>query len=1476
MQEDNNLNFMSTENNIENSLSKKNQIDEQSLTNNDQLSKTNEIYKQLDFYKKRMEDLQNILRGLDPNFSEKNSDLQIAPPNITKDQAQPFLQNIQNELDETKNRLIQTIQQLDSTNSQLHTTQNDLVQKTHELESINGQLHASQTHLEQKTHELESINGQLVNKAQEVEVFKEQLGVKAQELQSNTSELESIKNQLGESVSREQNIKEQHNIQEQKLESVKTKLEAKVQELELIVLEKETLKTHELNLKNKIESLEKEQVQNQNRSDQNMNVLITKNEELVKSIEKLKEELKEKDKSNKFLSKAYKKTKKNEKRYRDDNEIEQFKAEVYIGKNEELEKTLLETEAFLEGFKVENKDLEKVLFDSKETLNQLKEELNKSSETTKALSNERLTLLTKLDEIKNTFQTEKYSLHQQNTELLEKIKSKETSYKADLKLANNRIGGIVENINNSHKEYIEKINTLKDNNKVEKEELIVEFKKLNESYRDKFNAFQERLKSEQNEFIGMIKEEIHHQNDSLSKLFTLNHHLLTKNKEMEVRLNELSTSSSTMLGWYLTMPFRFLISLVKGEPFFLKPRYDHIPEGDLGQFDLQLLEQPNLLAEDNSILNVEGNTFFNENYQFVEDIDFYEKFDAVGGQYLQSKEITYTVEVNYADNELLILRGWAFGNNSPLKKIEVYDESDRFLGFAEYGIDRGDVAASIGVDSSIGFKFIKLRNEISNKVILRFINEDRFYFEVEQYLDSKQVDYLKEEHNQDIIEDGFLVKSGITKEDLKQTSVYRGLIREVITPNYVLNNENKRKTAHIDSLMFHSDSAGSRRNVLCLRGWCLSKSSGIKDIEVFNNSFQFLGRADYGSKRPDVGNAYLNVENSKESGFSLYLKLDTIPPLVYYKIILKNDPDNPVFISQEINDEFVIGELNTQSQYEIFMLQNKLSNDDIQIIKNNCESFVQKPKISIVTPVYNVDPIWLDKCFESVLGQYYQNWEFCLYDDCSTNQLTIDALRKWEKVDERIKVGFGTENLNISLATNGAIAMATGDFVGLLDNDDELTPDALYEMVKALNNDPELDIIYSDEDKMEMDGQRTTPYFKPDFSLDLLLSNNYICHFTVIRKAIGDKIGWFRKDCEGAQDHDIILRLIDKTIPEKIHHIPKVLYHWRKIPGSTAEKYSEKSYVFDAGKKAVNDYLIRNNIKGTVEEGLWEGSYRVKREIVAPKKVSIIIPFNDKVYLLKMLLKSIFKHTSYENYEIILLSNNSKEKATFDFVNNMVAKKPNVTFLEYNIAFNYSKLNNWAVDQCDGEYLLFLNNDMEVISQNWLSSMVEHIQREEVGAVGAKLYYPDDTLQHGGVIVGLGGVAGHSHKGYHRNDPGHFFRLKMIQNLSACTAACLLVTRDIFKKINGFNEDNLKVAFNDIDLCLKIREQGALIVFTPYTELYHYESKSRGFENTPEKQSRFESEIKYFKERWGEFLKAGDPYYSPNLTLDTEDFSINV
>jgi O-antigen biosynthesis protein len=543
---------------------------------------------------------------------------------------------------------------------------------------------------------------------------------------------------------------------------------------------------------------------------------------------------------------------------------------------------------------------------------------------------------------------------------------------------------------------------------------------------------------------------------------------------------------------------------------------------------------------------------------------------------------------------------------------------------------------------------------------------------------------------------------------------------------------------------------------------------------------------------------------------------------------------------------------------------------DIQIIESGIKTFFQKPLISIIVFVSNADPQWIRRTVDSVKNQFYDKWELCIVCNFSAN---IEIIRYLESLNNsKITIKCLQKDANASEASNEALQSAKGDYIALLDQCDELTSDALYEVVKTIN-ETRADFIYSDEDKINAKDKFINPHFKPDYSPDYLLSQNYIAHLSVYKAAILKGISGFRKEFDKAKDYDLVLRFVEKT--DKIYHIPKILYHGRVLPESPANEFNSISYDNETGRKAVENALQRRNIKGKVLTGEMPGIYQVRREITGNPLVSIIIPFKDKSELLQCCLDSILKKSLYKNFEIIGISNNSVDPETAITIQKYEKQDQRVRFYENNNSFNYSQLNNYGVSIAKGSHLILLNNDIEIITPDWIERLLEHSQREEVGVVGAKLYYANDTIQHAGVIMGICGLAGHSHKNSKRSDPGYFSRLFVIQNLSALTGACLMVKKSIYWEIDGLNEKELKIAFNDVDFCLRVRERGYLNVFTPFCEAYHYESVSRGSENTPEKRDRFNSEVAYMQNRYKEILKRGDPYYNPNLTSDKEDFSIN-
>lgn len=553
--------------------------------------------------------------------------------------------------------------------------------------------------------------------------------------------------------------------------------------------------------------------------------------------------------------------------------------------------------------------------------------------------------------------------------------------------------------------------------------------------------------------------------------------------------------------------------------------------------------------------------------------------------------------------------------------------------------------------------------------------------------------------------------------------------------------------------------------------------------------------------------------------------------------------------------------------YEQWYENHKALPEELEKQKN--EKWKRKPLISIVVPVYNTPQVFLRQMIESVQNQSYSEWELCIGNASPENKEMKKILEEY-KNDARIKEVEIPENKGISQNTNRAMEIASGELIGLLDHDDLLAPNALYEVAKAVNEHPDAEVIYTDEDKVTTDlKEHFQPHLKPDFNLDLLRSNNYICHFFVASRDLIKRVGGFRPEFNGAQDYDLILRCTEQA--KQIVHIPKILYHWRVHKASTADNPASKMYAFDAGKRAIEEHLVRCRTKGTVQHTKDLGFYRVKYEVCGEPLVSIIIPNKDQSEALKKCLDSIREKTSYRNYEIIIVENNSEEPETFAFYKKIAGEKIKVVTWEGE--FNYSAINNFGVRHARGDYLLLLNNDVEIINGDWLTEMLSHCQRKEVGIVGAKLYYPDNTIQHAGIIIGIGGVAGSVFVGLPRAFSGYLHKASIQLDLSAVTAACMLVKRSVFEQVGGL-EEKLKVAFNDVDFCLRVREKGYLVVYDPYAELYHYESKTRGAEDTKEKIRRFQTEIEYMRSHWIGLLKKGDPYYNCNLSLTKWDYSL--
>lgn len=533
--------------------------------------------------------------------------------------------------------------------------------------------------------------------------------------------------------------------------------------------------------------------------------------------------------------------------------------------------------------------------------------------------------------------------------------------------------------------------------------------------------------------------------------------------------------------------------------------------------------------------------------------------------------------------------------------------------------------------------------------------------------------------------------------------------------------------------------------------------------------------------------------------------------------------------------------------------------------------FDYRPLISIAVPAYQTPVEFLKQMIESLISQTYPEWELCIANASPDNEEMQRVLADYSAKDSRVRFCNLKENLGIAENTNRAFSMAKGEFMGLLDHDDLLAPNALYEIVQALQDHPQADALYTDEDKVttELD-EHFQPHLKPDFNLDLLRSNNYICHFFVVRRSIVEKAGGFRKEFDGAQDYDFIFRCTENA--REVLHVPEILYHWRTHKASTADNPASKMYAFEAGKRAIEANLERTGTKGVVSHTQDLGFYHVKYPVQGKPLVSVIIPNKDEKETLQTCMEMLNNNTSYQNFEIIIIENNSTTDEIFRYYKEL-SKDPRIHLLRWGKEFNYSAINNFGVAHAKGEYLLFLNNDIKSINPDWMEELLGVCQRPEVGGVGAKLIYPDNTIQHAGCVVGMGGIAGHMFVDMPADRTGYLHKASLLQDMSAVTAACLMMKKEVFEEAGGFTEE-LAVAFNDVDLCLKVRKNNHLIVYDPYAKLYHMESKTRGAEDSKEKVRRFQTEIEYMRCHWLDILKNGDPYYNKNLSLTKWNYSL--
>lgn len=549
-----------------------------------------------------------------------------------------------------------------------------------------------------------------------------------------------------------------------------------------------------------------------------------------------------------------------------------------------------------------------------------------------------------------------------------------------------------------------------------------------------------------------------------------------------------------------------------------------------------------------------------------------------------------------------------------------------------------------------------------------------------------------------------------------------------------------------------------------------------------------------------------------------------------------------------------------QESFMSWIKENEPNKEELEIQRKT--KFEYEPKISIIVPMYNTKERYFKELVESVINQTYSNWELCLADGSIEK---LDFVYDIIQNESRIKYKILDENKGISGNSNAAIELATGDYLALLDHDDIIPEFSLFEIVKAINEDKEAQFIYTDEDKlMEYKENRLGPHFKPDYAPDTLRSYNYICHFSIFKKNLMDKLGGFNSEFDGSQDYDLIIRATEQA--NRIIHIQKLLYNWRMNENSVALNSEAKPYAYEAAKRVIKASLKRQNIDAEVMDSKVKGLYRVKYKVKGNPKVSIIIPNKDHIKDLKKCLESIQKST-YDNYEILIIENNSEDNSTFKYYHELISNNKIKVLVYETKEFNYSKINNFAVQNASGEYILLLNNDIEILTEDYIEEMLGTCQRNDVGAVGAKLIYKDNKIQHAGVVLGLTGIAGHVNALMGNDDIGYMGRIMIQQNFNAVTGAMLMVSKENYLKVGMLSEE-FAVAYNDIDFCLKLRDINKVNVYNPYVEAIHYESKTRGYEDTDEKKQRLEKESNRLKEKWPKYFEKEDAYFNINFRHD--------
>lgn len=759
---------------------------------------------------------------------------------------------------------------------------------------------------------------------------------------------------------------------------------------------------------------------------------------------------------------------------------------------------------------------------------------------------------------------------------------------------------------------------------------------------------------------------------------------------------------------------------------------------------------------------------------------------------------------------------------------------------------------------------------------------------------------------------GFIIKADVNKSDVKSIELYvvdagvRSQIASADEKDVVYTIQDQILQYNIDRIW--PEKTTDDKHVYRVAGWGVAQEGDvtIDMTDVNNNPLEFKNMR---CERLDlIDNGYTEDEK-KAVGFTI-----TIDEKPGYVLHFKSDAKNiDINIDQEIKrqrrvynidkakrmikaitphnvarlchhirlygfkdlKEYVYGGLyGVMDQAEIYkkwFAIHKVTQEELDNQKK--AKFDYEPKISIIVPTYNTPVKYLEEMIQSVIDQSYSNWQLCIADGSCGNAKLEKVLEEYHNKDSRIIYKLLDSNKGIAGNTNVALELADGEITGLLDHDDTLEPDALYEVVKAFQ-DKLVDAVYTDEDKiLGPDWINVDPNFKPDYNIDLLRSHNYITHFFCVKTELLKEIGGFKAEYDGAQDYDVILRCTEKA--RKTRHIAKILYHWRMHDNSTAANPASKAYCHEAGRKAVEDHLKRLGIPGKVELSKLFGGSRVIYETPGNPLVSIVIPNKDHIDDLDKCVRSLFNVNTYKNIEVIIVENNSTQKETFEYYDSIQKEYSDVRVLMWKSGFNYSAINNFGVKEAKGDYILLLNNDTEMIAPDSISDMLGYCMRPDVGIVGAKLLYPDGTIQHAGVIIGLGGIAGHAFIGLDANQYGYMSRAYLSSDYSAVTAACLMISKDIYNEVGGLCEE-YAVAFNDVDFCMKVRSKGYLVVYDAFSQWYHYESKSRGYEDTEEKQLRFKGEIETFKSKWQKELDEGDPFYNRNFPLNTESYTLEL